>query len=298
MKNQDRREFIKLAALGVFGAAISQNGLTSCLAPKTGNLKSGIGIQLYTIRDNMAKDVADSLKQVADIGYQYLELAGYNNGKFYGFSPDEFKKMVNDLGMEIISSHTGVEVKGVDTSNVDAMAEAHAKLGVKYCVQPWLVEERRVSVDSYKKFVTDLNTIGEVMKKYDIRFAYHNHDFEFKDVEGKVPFTDIFLAEGDPDLLTFELDIYWVTRAGYDPVKLINDYPGRYELFHVKDMEAGDEKFFAPVGEGIINYKEILKLKDVAGVKYMFVEQDHTRDGKAMEAIATSFNNLKNKILI
>jgi sugar phosphate isomerase/epimerase len=206
--------------------------------------------------------------------------------------------MVSDLGMEVISSHTGVEVKGVDTSNVDIMAEAHAKLGVKYCIQPWLVEERRVSADSYKQFVAELNTIGGVMKKYDIQFGYHNHNFEFKEVDGLIPYTDIFMPETDPFLVTFEVDLFWVYRAGYDPIKLIQDFPGRFQLFHMKDMENGEEKFFAPVGTGIIDFKEILKHKETAGMKYMFVEQDSTRDGKAMEAITTSFNNLKNKILI
>lgn len=299
MKHQDRRSFLKISALGVLGAAaLGRNGLTACAAPKAAPVKSGIGIQLYTIRDNMAKDVPGSLKQVADIGYQYLELAGYADGKFYGYSPEEFKKIVDDLGMEVISSHTGVEVKGVDTSNVDFMAEAHAKLGVKYCVQPWLVEERRVSADSYKQFVAELNTIGDVMKKYGLQFGYHNHDFEFQEVDGLIPFTDIFMPESDPDLLTFEIDLFWVTRAGFNPVKLLQDFPGRYQLFHMKDMENSEDRFFAPVGEGVIDFKEILKYKDIAGMKYMFVEQDRTRDGDAMTAITTSFNNLKNKILI
>lgn len=299
MKHQDRRSFLKLTGLGIIGAtAMSQSGFTACGSPKTAPVKSGIGIQLYSIRDNMAIDVPGSLKKIADIGYQYLELAGYADGKFYGYTPEEFKKMVNDLGMEIISSHTSVEVKGVDTSNVDILAEAHAKLGARYCIQPWLVEERRISADSYKQFVAELNTIGGVMKKYDLQFGYHNHNFEFTEVDGVIPYTDIFMTESDPDLITFEIDLYWVIRAGYDPIKLLQDFPGRFQLFHMKDMEPGEERFFAPVGEGIIDFKEILKHKDTAGMKYMFVEQDSTRDGKAMEAVTTSFNNLKNKIMI
>ena len=295
MKTQNRRDFLKAAAMGLFGTAIlSQYGLSACAAPKTAPFKSGIGIQLYTIRDNMAQDVVGTLKRVADIGYQYLELAGYSDGKFYGYKPAEFKKIVSDLGMEIISSHTGVEVKGVDTSNVDIMAEAHADLGVKYCVQPWLVEERRVSADSYRAFVNELNLIGEVMKRYGIRFAYHNHDFEFFEVDGLTPFTDIFMPESDPELLTFELDNYWVTRAGFDPVEVMKAFPGRFELWHIKDMEDSEDQFFAPVGEGVIDYQRIFNVKETAGMKYFFVEQDRTRDGNAMQAIETSFNNLKN----
>jgi sugar phosphate isomerase/epimerase len=237
MNSQNRREFLKSSAMGALGIALlSKYGLTACAQPNAAT-KSGIGLQLYTIRDAMSKDVAGSLKKVADIGYQYLELAGYNNGLFYGYTPAEFKTMVDDLGMKIISSHSGVEVKGVDTSNVEAMAEAHAELGVEYCVQPWLVEERRVSADSYRQFVAELNTIGEV--------------------------------------------------------ELMTQFPGRFELWHIKDMEASEDQFFAPVGEGTMDYKEIMKVKDVAGMKYFFVEQDATRDGDAMQAIETSFNNLK-----
>ncbi|TCO08705.1 sugar phosphate isomerase/epimerase family protein [Natronoflexus pectinivorans] len=300
MKIKNRREFIKTTSLGVLGAALlSKYGMSACASPQApAAVKSGIGIQLYTIRDEMNQDVAGTLKRVADIGYQYLELAGYNNGKFYGYSPAEFKNLVNDLGMEIISSHTGVEVKGVDTSNVDIMAEAHAELGVKYCVQPWLVEERRVSADSYRQFVEELNIIGEVFKRYGIRFAYHNHDFEFFEVDGLIPYTDIFLKEGNPDLLTFELDHYWVARAGFNSVDLMKQFPGRFELWHIKDMEDSEDQFFAPVGEGIIDYKAIMEVADVAGMKYFFVEQDATRDGRAMEAIETSFKNMQNKILI
>lgn len=295
MNPQNRRQFLKSSAMGALGIALlSKYGLTACAQSPGATTKSGIGLQLYTIRDAMEKDVAGTLKMVADIGYKNLELAGYNDGQFYGYRPSDFKTLVNDLGMKIISSHTGVEVKGVDISNVEAIAEAHAELGIEYCVQPWLVEERRVSADSYRQFVAELNTIGEVMKNYGIRFAYHNHDFEFKEVDGLIPFTDIFLPESNPDFLTFEIDNYWVKRAGFDPIEVMTQFPGRFELWHIKDMEASEDQFFAPVGEGIIDYAEILKVKDVAGMKYFFVEQDATRDGKAMEAIGTSFKNLQN----
>ncbi|MCA1745195.1 MAG: sugar phosphate isomerase/epimerase [Bacteroidales bacterium] len=294
MNSQNRRQFIKSSAMGALGIALlGRYGLAACVQPQGASAHPGIGLQLYTIRDAMDKDVAGTLKMVADIGYQNLELAGYNDGQFYGYSPSDFKTLVNDLGMKIISSHTGVEVKGVDISNVEAIAAAHAELGIEYCVQPWLVEERRVSADSYRQFVAELNTIGEIMRNYGIRFAYHNHDFEFKEVDGLIPFTDIFLPESNPDFLTFEIDNYWVKRAGFDPIEVMTQFPGRFELWHIKDMEASDDQFFAPVGEGVIDYAEIMKVKDVAGMKYFFVEQDATRDGKAMEAIATSFTNLK-----
>jgi sugar phosphate isomerase/epimerase len=296
MKSQNRREFLKFATMGAVGAAAL--GQIDLKANTLSAGKPGIGLQLYTIRDAMKADPAGSLKKVADIGFKYLELAGFGDGKFYGYTPEDFKKLVADLGMEAVSSHSGVEVKGVDTSNAEAMAEAHAKLGVKYCIQPWLVEERRKSVDSYKKFVADLNVVGGVMQKYGIQFGYHNHDFEFKPVEGKVPYFDIYMVDADPKLVVFEMDCYWVTRAGQNPIDIFKKYPGRFHLLHFKDMEKTPDKFFAPVGTGSIDYKAIYDARAISGMKYIIVEQDNTRDGKPFDAIKISFDNISNKILV
>jgi sugar phosphate isomerase/epimerase len=294
--NQNRRDFLKTATLSAFGAlALSKTSFGSVLSGKS---FPAIGIQLYTVRDALTVDAKDALAKVAKIGYKNLELAGYNNGKFYGMEPLEFKKVVEDLGMTVISSHTGVEVKGVDTGNAEKMAEDHAKIGVKYCIQPWLVPERRKTADSFKQFVSELNLVAEVMKKYGIQFGYHNHDFEFKEVDGVIPYFDIYMKNTDPSLITFELDIYWATKAGHNPIDLFKRFPGRFQLWHVKDMEKSEDKYFAPVGTGSIDYKEIFKYQETAGMKYFFVEQDATRDNKPFDAIKTSFDNLANSILI
>lgn len=290
METHNRRTFVKTAAIGSLGLLAASKISFAPSVPEP-------GIQLYTVRDAMKANAKDTLAQVAKLGYKNLELAGYSNGKFYGMEPSEFKKVVEGNGMKVISSHTGVEVKGVDTGNAQKMAEDHAKIGVKYCVQPWLVEERRKSADSYKKFVDELNLVAEVMKKSGIRFGYHNHDFEFKPVDNVIPFYDIYLKNADPKLMTFELDLYWATKAGHNPVDIFKKYPGRFELWHVKDMENSADKFFAPVGTGTINYKEIFAHQKDSGMKYYFVEQDSTRDNKPMDAIEISIENLKSKIL-
>jgi sugar phosphate isomerase/epimerase len=291
MKTHNRRTFVKTAAISSLGLlAVNKIGFAPSSVPDP-------GIQLYTVRDAMKANAKETLAQVARLGYKNLELAGYSNGKFYGMEPAEFRKVVEDLGMKVISSHTGVEVKGVDTGNAQKMAEDHAKIGVKYCIQPWLVEERRKSADSYKKFVDELNLVAQVMKKNNIKFGYHNHDFEFKKVDNVIPYYDIFLKNADPKLMTFEIDLYWATKAGQNPVEIFKKYPGRFELWHVKDMEIGPDKFFAPVGTGTINYKEIFANQKESGMKYYFVEQDATRDNKPMDAIKTSIDNLKSKIL-
>ncbi|MBP1674299.1 MAG: xylose isomerase [Bacteroidetes bacterium] len=299
-KSQTRREFLKLSAAGTLGAiVVSQYGCRKADLP-------GIGLQLYTIRDAMDIDVPGSLQKVADAGYKYVELAKYADGKFYGYEPADFKKLVNDLGMEILSSHTQVEAAGITLDNAQKMAEDHAKIGVKYCIQPWIVEEARTTIASYQKMAADWNQVGKIMKEHGIQFGYHNHNFEFDVVEGKIPYIDVMLAELDKDLVTMELDMFWTTKAGRDPVDIIKKYPGRFQLYHMKDMytrEAPyfttvDEDDFAPVGEGVINFKEILAVKDIAGMKYMIVEQDLSKNGVPFEDIKTSITNLKTKILV
>jgi len=307
---QSRRDFLRMSATGALGAVIlSKSNLkpfTAPLSESTADPKSfGIALQLYTIRDAMAKDVPGSLKKVADSGYKYLELAGYSNGKFYGYEPKEFKKLVNDLGMEILSSHTQVEAKGITLDNAKKMAEDHAKLQVKYCLQPWVNEEDR-KLETYRKMVADWNKVGKIMKETGIQFGYHNHNFEFANINGTIPYFDIFLKELDKDLVIMELDLFWATKAGQDPVEIFKKYPGRFHLFHMKDMYTKQAPFFstngvkdfAPVGEGVIDFKRILAAKQIAGLKYMVVEQDQSRDGDPFADIRKSITNLTTKILV
>jgi sugar phosphate isomerase/epimerase len=309
---QSRRDFLRISTAGAIGAmGVSQIGSNTGVEPglvsPVADPKSfGIGLQLYTIRDAMTADVPGSLKRVSDIGYKYLEAASYADGKFYGIEPAEFKKIVTDLGMEVISSHTQVEAQGITLENAKKMTEDHAKLGVKYCVQPWVVEEARKTVASFQKMASDWNKVGAMMKESGIQFGYHNHNFEFDKVEGKVPYFDIFLAELDKDLVTMELDLFWTIKAGQKPVEIFRKYPGRFQLWHMKDMFTSQAPFFtttgvtdfAPVGAGLINFKEILAAKKIAGMKYMFVEEDKSRDDKPFDDIQTSIKNLTTKILV
>lgn len=302
--NQSRREFIKLSAAGALGAIVFSE--YACKAKVTDPKSFGVGLQLYTIRDAMGTDAPGSLKQVSDMGYKYVELAGYADGKFYGYEPAAFRKMVEDLGMEILSSHTQVEAAGITLDNAKKMAEDHAKLGVKYCVQPWVVEEARTTIASYQKMAADWNQVGAIMKENGIQFGYHNHNFEFDTVEGKVPYFDVFMVELDKDLVTMELDMFWTTKAGQNPVDIFNKYPGRFQLFHFKDMFTREAPYyttvgeddFAPVGAGVIDFKAILAAREIAGMKYIIVEQDKSRENKPFEDIKTSITNLTTKILV
>jgi sugar phosphate isomerase/epimerase len=308
---QSRREFLRLSATGALGAIVlsksklKASGFSVPARPVEDPKSFGIGLQLYTIRNAMKKDVSGSLKMVSDIGYKYLELADYSNGKFYGHTPADFKKIVTDLGMQVISSHSEVSPKGITDEEAMKMAMDHAGVGAKYCIQPYIGIADRKSIAGYRKMVADWNRVGKIMKDHGLTFGYHNHNFEFDTVEGKVPYFDVFLSEMDKNLTTMELDLFWATKAGQNPLDIFKKYPGRFQLFHMKDMYTKEplsvvvkSDDFAPVGAGIINFKEILAAKSIAGMKYMFVEQDNAEKGNPFEAIKTSITNLTTKIMV
>jgi len=297
-----RRDFLKISGAGALG--MMALGPMGCATAPVDKKSFGVGLQLYSIRDAMDEDTPGSLKKVSDLGYKYVELANYSDGKFYGYAPAEFKKLVDDLGMEILSSHTQVEAAGITMDNAKIMAEAHAELNVKYCVQPWVEAEDR-NIESYKKMIGDWNQVGMVMKEVGIQFGYHNHNFEFLNIDGVVPYYDIFMPEMDADLITMEIDLYWVTKAGQDPVEMFNKYPGRFQLWHFKDMFKETEPYFdvikediAPVGEGLIDFKRIYAAREKAGMKHFFVEDDNQGNGMPFEGIGSSISNLTGDILV
>jgi sugar phosphate isomerase/epimerase len=307
----NRRKFFQMAAAGSAGMLLMggfgcqpKPAATAASAAPVDRKSFGVGLQLYTVRDAMAADVPGTLKKLSDLGYKNLELAGYADGKFYNIAPAEFKKMVNDLGMDVVSSHTNVEAAGITLDTAKAMADAHAALGVKYCVQPW-IEEKDRNIEWYKKSIAEWNKVGKVMKEVGIQFGYHNHNFEFKNVDGVVPYFDIFLPEMDPQYITMELDLFWANKAGQDPIAMFQKYPGRFQLLHFKDMAHKQDPFFdvikddiTTVGSGVIDFKAILAAKETAGMKYLFVEDDNQGNGQTFESLEVSINNLTTKILV
>ena len=299
---QNRREFLKVSATG--SVAMMLLGTAGCTTGIVKDRKSfGIGIQLYSIRDVMSADVPGTLKKVADIGYKNLELAGYANGKFYGYSPSEFKKIVNDLGLNALSSHTQVESASISLDKAKLMADTHAELGVKFCIKPWIEEVDR-NIEQYKKMIGDCNEVARITKGVGIQFGYHNHNFEFANINGIVPYYDLFLPGMDAGLIIMELDLFWAAKAGQDPVAMFKKYPGRFQLLHMKDMHTNQAPFYevkkddiCSVGEGVIDFKRILAAKETAGTKYIFVEDDNQGNGKPFEGIDISIRNLTTKIL-
>ena len=288
MANMNRQQFLKLGALATSAALLpSFDGLAA--TPKK------VGLQLYTLRDVIAKDPDGILKKVADIGYKEVESFGYADGKFFGKTPKEFAAKLKELGLTTPSGHyaTGKATKGNGTLTDGwerAVADA-AEIGQKYMVCAYLSPAERTKLDDYKQFADLFNKSAETCRASGIQFAYHNHDFEFKPMEGQVPY-DLLLKETDPKLVKMELDLYWAAFAGQDPVALFKKHPGRFPLWHVKDMAKTPKREFAEVGTGSINFQRIFNAKKTAGMTNYFVEQDVCKR-PPLEAIAISYKNVQ-----
>ncbi len=293
-KTMNRRKFLYQTGALAAGSFLLPN-LLSC-----GNSAAGLanpGIQLYTLRDALAEDFEGSIKKVADLGFKNIELFNYQAGKYFGKSIAEVKQLMDDSGLKVKSSHTLTgwsmpDSIGTLTKGWEQYVEDAATLGQEYVVCAYLPETERQSLDDYKKLTDLLNSCGEVAKKSGLQMAYHNHAFEFEKMGGQIPF-DMLLKQCDKDLVKYELDLYWTKRAGVDPVEYFEKYQGRFPLWHVKDMDAGDDQFFAPVGEGVIDWQRIFDHASTAGLEYFFIEQDDTRDKKPFEAIEKSINFVK-----
>lgn len=254
------------------------------------------GLALYTLRDAMGEDPKGTLETVYDDGYAYIEAAGYADGKFYNMTPQDFKSFLESIDIKPVSTHQG----SVTLENADQMIADVKAAGFEYFVVPvppmgmftFDAEARTMGMDGTAKELTDiLTTLGKKCKEQGLKLLYHNHDFEYKEnAEGIVPI-EYMLENTDPEFVNFQMDLYWVTKAGADPVAYFEKYPGRFKLWHVKDMD--DQGRFAPVGEGTIDFAKILANKDKSGMQYYFVEQDQTFNHEPLEAIQISHKGLE-----
>lgn len=297
---ESRRKFIKTAGMLSAGAIIAPGLACKAKAEsaKTDSEAEGkkeIGIQIYSLRDQIAVSLEKTMEGVANIGYTNIEAYGYENRKILGKTPKEFKELLNSFGMSMPSIHSVTEVSSGEGKQaiLDAMkitVEDAKAAGAKYLVYAFLKPEERKSMEDYKKHAELFNGFGELCKDSGLQFAYHNHDFEFIDFNGQMPY-DYLLTNTDPDLVKMELDLYWITKAGQDPIEYFNKAPGRFELWHVKDMEDGPDKFFAEVGHGTMNFKKIFEARKTAGMKLFFVEQDRSRRDP-LESIKMSYDYL------
>lgn len=256
------------------------------------NSEKSEGIALYTLRDAMATNPKEVLREVSELGYDYIEDAGYADGKFYGMSPQEFKAYLEEVGLEPVSSHQS----GITYENADQIIADLKTVGFEYLVIPippmghftFDMETRSMGMTGGAENLAQiLNTIGEKCKAAGIKLLYHNHDFELKPDADGVVVLDYLLAHTDPAVVNFEIDLYWTAKAEADALKYFEKYPGRFVAWHLKDMDSAGQ--FAPIGEGQLDFASYLTKKEQAGMKYFFVEQDMTFDGMTpMEAVTIS----------
>ena len=291
-----RRSFLKTSAVLSAGLLAAPNLFAYD--------KKYIGLQLYTVRDAMAKDPAASLAKVAQIGYTSVEGATYTGSElFYGSDAKTFKALLKQNGLIMPSAHyrlgeeqvNGASQKGTILNDWEKAVADAAEVGVKYMVCAYLSQTERGSLDHYKKVAEDFNKAGEVCKKAGIQLCYHNHDFEFIQEDGKYPYETI-LHNTDKNLVKFEMDMYWITKANQDPFALFNENPGRFPLWHIKDMDKTPERKFTEVGNGTIDFKKIFAQSKKAGLQYFFVEQDIC-PGDPFNSITQSITYIKKNLV-
>jgi sugar phosphate isomerase/epimerase len=277
-----RRTFMQSAALAVAGA-----GLTNAAWAAPGSkYKNKVGLQLYSLRDVIFKDPKAVLKSVAEFGYKEIETFGYKEGKLFGMPVKEYGDYIKSLGMKTMSGHYGIDLLD---GNWQQACEDAKSLGQQYVVVPYLTEQYYSSLDVLKKTCATINKGAEVARKTGLKMGYHNHAFEFNQVEGQVMF-DVMLKELDPKV-SIEMDIFWVVNAGQDPIAYFNKYPGRFEQWHVKDMDKSDKNRNADVGTGAIDYKTIFANAKKSGMKHFYIEQE-TYPNNSTESIKNSIKNL------
>ena len=223
-----------------------------------------VALQLYTVRDQAARDFLGTLRQVATIGYAGVELAGTG-----GLSARGLRNALDDLGLRCVGSHIGL----AQLEDLSAVVDDNLALGNPYVVIPAIPESMRASEASYVALAGRLNEIGTALREHGLTLAYHNHSFEFRRFGDRYAL-DIIYDETDPDLVKGQPDVYWFAYAGADPVAWLRGHPGRCPLIHLKDMAPSPERTFAEVGEGIIDFRPIFAASRVAGAEWYIVEQD------------------------
>ncbi len=290
-----RREVLQQMAWLTAGSFMMQNSFAS-----TDVKNKKVGVQLYTVRDLIAKDAKGTIKQVAGLGYSEVENFGYN-GKFFGMTAAEYKNFLSDVGLKAASGHYmygnfgNRQVPGTIVYGWEKAVEDAKAIGQDYMVVAYLMPNERKSLDDYKKIAEDLNKAGETCKKAGIQLCYHNHDFEFEQVNGQLPM-DILTQQTDANLVKIELDLYWATRAGQNPIQFFNQHKGRVALWHVKDMDKTEKKNFTEVGNGIIDFATIFQQAKLSGMKHFFVEQD-VCPGNPLDSIKQSISYIQSNLV-
>jgi sugar phosphate isomerase/epimerase len=237
-----------------------------------------IGLQLYSLRNEMAQDFEGTLEKLAELGFKEMQFAGY-----HGKSPAEVRRILDRLGMTSPAAHVGLNLFRED---VDHQIDIAGEIGQTYMVVPSVPGDER-TLSHFERHAEELNEYGQRCRDAGLTVGYHNHSFEFESQGNKIGY-DYLLTLTDPELVVFELDLYWAVNAGVDPIEVFNENPGRFHMVHVKDQNAAGQ--MVDVGKGVIDFAEIFTHSDTAGIQHYFIEHDAPDDG--INSIAYSFNSV------
>jgi sugar phosphate isomerase/epimerase len=295
-----RRDFIKKGTIGLVGASL----LSGRLMAFEGS-RELVGVQLYSVREDMKKDPAGTLKQLSEMGYRYVEHANYVNRKFYGYTATEFKKIMSDLGISMPSGHTVLLNKHWDDTKKDFtdewkyLVEDAATVGQQFVISPWMDANVRKNYDELKKLMELFNKSGELCKKSGMKFGYHNHDFEFSEKLSNETLYDIILKNTDPAVVMQQLDIGNLYNGGAKAIDIAKKYPGCFASMHVKDeikTAEGNEKYESTIlGTGIVNVKEVIDLgRKSAGTVHFIIEQEAYQGKAPLACVKEDLTIMKN----
>jgi len=288
-----RRKFLKQAGL----ASASMMIAPKLFAAKPGHI---VGLQLYSLRDQLPKDVKGYIGKVAAAGYKEVEPFGYSkkNG-FWGLDAKAFSELLKANGLTTASAHFGMDQYFVEgkIDDLQTYIEAANITGMSYVIVPSINGEVLKSADQFKMVAEKMNKAAELCKTAGLKLGYHNHNFEWKSIDGTT-FYDVLLKETNPALVHMEMDISWVVRAGQDPVKLFQAHPGRFALCHLKDMDKSNHELNTEIGKGSIDFKTILSNAKLAGLEHFIVEQENYIKIDPITSITESCSYVKNVLQV
>lgn len=313
MSQINREQFLKRLGVASTGAVAAGMGLFNRSFARNVKTIDNIGLQLYSIIPLLSEDFEGTLQMLAEVGYSELEFAGPyyftpnsddTKSGFYGNNAREMRSILKKYGLFAPAAHVNI---GTLQNNLPEVVEAANIVGIEYVICPFLMADQRQALDDYKKLADQFNAIGEKCNEAGLQFAYHNHSYEFGELEGEIPY-NVLLDSTDPSLVAMELDLFWITMAGYDPVDYFDEYPGRFHSVHVKDMkrkmvlenplttfenrETAKKAFgnLEDVGRGVMDFKRILSAHAKAGIKHYFIERD--RAPNPMQTVKNGYAHL------
>jgi sugar phosphate isomerase/epimerase len=281
--NTSRRSFLKTSGYLAAGLAVSSTSLFSFCT--TARREMPFGLQLYTLRDIITDDPEGVIRQVADFGYKQIESYEGPMGMFWGMGNTGFKEFMDEIGVTMISSHANV------FEDLERKVHEAAEIGVEYLICPYIGPQE--SLDAYRNMADQFNEIGQVVRNGGLRFAYHNHAYTFEEHDGEIP-QRILMDNTDPELVDYQMDIYWVVAGGGDPAEWIRQYPNRFTSCHVKDLSDGNNPESTILGTGTIDFPPLLQLGRENGMEYFIVEQEAYTNTTPLDAVRENAEYMRN----